>query len=138
MTAFEEFNLRYPEFLSPPAGQTPVTEEQIEYWLVEAESYLYEPVWGSSYRKACLAWAATMLSAMLRRKMNGPAVGEPGPVSSVSVGGESTSYLGNGRFADATYTEQMLLLYPPYGPEFLALRNAAIAPIHRTNAWSEG
>ena len=135
MTLYEEFVLRYPEFLNPPPSdppQPPATQAQIEYWLGEAEDYLCPDSWGVNFRRAVLAWAATKLASVLRQGMNGPAAGEGGPVSSASVGGESVGYQANSRFGRGSAAEDWYLLYPPYGLEYLALRDSTMSGVQAT------
>jgi hypothetical protein len=132
VTLAEEFVLRYPEFLAPPVGQPAATGAQIDYWLAEAEAWLDPRAWGGNYRRACLAWAAVMLAGQIRRRLNGPATGESGPVTGASVGGESVSYGFNSRFSAGTYPDQWFLLYPPYGPEYLMLRDSTMSGVEAT------
>ena len=135
MTLYDEFLLRYPEFLNPPATEPPTPpaeEEAIHYWLREAEAFLDPAGWGRNFRRACLAWAAAMISSRLRQGQNGPASGEAGPVVSAGVGGESVGYGLNGRFGTGSFGDQWFLLNPPYGPEFLALRDMTFSGVRET------
>lgn len=133
MTEHEEFALRYPEFRDPPPDQAAAGPELVDYWLNEARRFLCKSAWGDNYRRAVLAWTATNLAAHIRRAMNGPANGEAGPVTAAAVGGESVAYGYNNRFADSAYADQWFLLYPPYGPEYLALRDATLPGVQATN-----
>lgn len=136
MTLLEEFNLRYQEFMNPPPGQTPATAEQIEYWLAEAEDFLCPARWGKNYRRAVLAWAAAHLAAALKQGLNGPSAGESGPVTSASVGGESVSYGSNSKFGTGTAIDDWMLLYPPYGPEYLMLRDSTMSGVQTTRTFA--
>lgn len=136
MTLLEEFKLRYPEFITVPPGQIPATDEQIEYWLADAESFLCPARWGVNYRRAVLAYAAAHLAAMLKQGLNGPSAGESGPVSSASVGGESVSYATNSKFGSGSSTDDWMWLYPPYGPEYLMLRDSTMSGVETTRTFA--
>lgn len=136
MTLLEEFKIRYPEFLVPPPGQTPATDEQIEYWIAEAEDFLCPARWGKNYRRAVLAWAAAHLAQSLKQGLNGPSAGESGPVTSASVGGESVSYGSNSKFGTGTAADDWMLLYPPYGPEYLMLRDSTMSGVQTTRTFA--
>ena len=136
MTLQEEFTIRYPEFLAPPPGQPPATEAQIEYWLAEAEDFLCPARWGKNYRRAVLAWAAAHLAASLKQALNGPSAGESGPVTGASVGGESVSYGFNSRFGQKGAVDDWMLLYPPYGPEYLMLRDSTMSGVETTRTFA--
>jgi hypothetical protein len=136
MTLLEEFSLRYPEFSTPPPGQLPATGQQVEYWIAQAELFLCPSRWGATYRPAVLAWAATHLAASLRQALNGPVTGESGPVASASVGGESVSYSTGQRYGRRSAAEDWMLLYPPYGPEYLALRDSTLSGVESTRTFA--
>lgn len=106
MTLAEEFDLRYPEFLLPPPGQTAATAPQIAYWLAEAEAFLCPERLGANYRPAVLAWAAAQVARALKQVLNGAAVGESGPVASAAVGGESVSYSSNSKYGTGTAADR--------------------------------
>lgn len=132
MTLLEEFNLRYPEFLVNPPVSTEdnpipeIPEEVVQYWIDWAEDFLCPGQWGSNYRAAILALAAVRVSAWLQGQINGPGTaGVMGPVASASVGGESVGYGVRGR-TNISFTEEWLKNYPPYGDEYLFLRNSSI------------
>lgn len=136
MTFLEEFKMRYPEFVNVPPGQTPATDPQIEYWIAQAELFLCPARWGLNYRPAVLAWAAAHLAAMLKQAMNGPSAGEAGPVTSAAVGGESVSYAANSKFGSGSSADDWMWLYPPYGPEYLALRDSTISGVETTHTFA--
>lgn len=129
MTLLEEFNLRYSEFQNPPVSEPPippVTDEQIQYWLDWASSWLCPNAWGLNYRSAVLALAAVRISEWLWGQMNGPGTaGVMGPVAGASVGGESVSYGTRGR-TSVHFTDEWFLSFPPYGNEYLFLRDSSI------------
>lgn len=133
MTLVDEFAIRYPEFDNPPPGQTSATEAQIEYWIAEAERFLTDRRWRENRRAAILAWAAAHVARALKQGLNGPAAGESGPVASASVGGESVSYFRNTGFGTGSSTDDWMLLYPPYGPEYLMLRDGTLSGVEATS-----
>lgn len=136
MTLLEEFKIRFPEFLNPPPGQTAATEDQIIYWIEQAELFLCPSAWGKFYRMAVLTLAAAYLSMMLKQSMNGPASGESGPVASASVGGESVSYGINSKFGAGTSTDDWMWLVPPYGPAYLMLRDSVMSGVEMTRTFA--
>lgn len=130
MTPLEEFNLRYPEFLvNPPVTEPPLPQlpqETVEYWLNWAADFLCPNQWGLNYRSAVLALAAVRISEWLWGQMNGPgSAGVMGPVASASVGGESVGYGTRGKTA-VRFTDEWFLSFPPYGAEYLFLRDSTI------------
>lgn len=136
MTLVEEFNIRYPEMLAPPPGQPPATDAQIEYWISDAESFLCPVRWGLNYRRAVLAYAAAHLAQSLKQALNGPSAGESGPVTSASVGGESVSYGSNSKFGQGSAVDDWMLLFPPYGPEYLMLRDSTMSGVEATRTFA--
>lgn len=136
MTLLEEFMLRYPEFASPPPGQVPATEPQIEYWIAQAELFLCPARWGKNYRAAVLSWAAAHLAQTLKQGLNGPSAGEAGPVTAASVGGESVSYGSNSKFGQGSATDDWMWLFPPYGPEYLMLRDSTMSGVETTRTFA--
>lgn len=129
MALLEEFNFRWPNFKTPPVTEPPTpaaTDEQIQYWLDWAENYLCPNQWGLNYREAVLLLAAVMLSSQIRAQQDGAiGTGVMGPVASASVGGESVSYGTRGR-TNVRFSDEWFLGYPPYGPEYLFLRDSTI------------
>lgn len=129
MTLLEEFNLRYPEFQNPPVSEPPIppaTDEQIQYWIDWADGFLCPNQWGLNFRSAVLALAAVRLSEWLWGQMNGPGTaGVMGSVAAASVGGESVSYGTRGQ-TNVRFSDEWLLSYPPYGSEYLFLRDSSI------------
>lgn len=130
MDLLDEFNLRYPEFLLDPAVTEPplpeLPEETAIYWLNWANDALCPNQWGMNFRSAVLALAAVRISEWLWGRMNGPgSAAVMGPVASAAVGGESVGYGARGKTA-TRFTEEWLLSYPPYGGEYLLLREATI------------
>lgn len=129
MTLLKEFNTRWPQFKNPPVTEPPTpaaTDRQIQYWLTWAENWLCPKAWGRSYREATLLLAAVMLASQIKAQQDGPVgAGVMGPVASASVGGESVGYGNRGKTA-VRFSDEWFLMFPPYGPEYLWLRDSTI------------
>lgn len=136
-TLLRKFKLRYPVFVNPPVTEPPTpaaTDCQIKYWLGDALNDLDPADWGACYEKAVLVYAAFNLAKSLAEMQNGPLGGVAGMVASASVGGESVSYTSNSRFGQGTISDDIYLLYPPYGPDFMALRDSIIPGARLTSS----
>lgn len=135
MALYDEFIIRYPEFLDPPVSDPPtppVTPEQIQYWLDWAAEFLCPNAWGNAYKDAVMALAGVMLSDWVKSQMNGPgSASASGPVTSASVGGESVGYGFYNRNA-VRYTDEWFLLHQPYGGFYLFLRDSSISGMTHT------
>lgn len=131
MTPLEEFKTRYGEFVNPPATDPPtpaVPDDTIQYWIDDAVAYLgpNRALWGGCFDRAVLTYAAFNLAKAVGTMQDGPAGGVLGPVASASVGGESVSYANQSRFGQGTSSDDRYLMYPPYGPDFMKLRDEII------------
>lgn len=77
--------------------------------------------------------AAVKLSETTFTSMNpaGSTSATMGPVASASVGGESVSYGNRGR-TNVSAVDEWMLMYPPFGQAFLALRDSSISGVAET------
>ncbi len=136
MAILKEFNLRYPGFQNPPLTEPPTpsyTDAQIRNFLEWSEEYLCPNAWGSNFREAVMLLTAVKLSELTFGALNPPGSTSAtmGAVASASVGGESVSYGYRGRNNVRSFDE-WLLMYPPYGQSFLALRDSSMAGVAET------
>jgi hypothetical protein len=97
-----------------------------------AEEYLCPNTWGSNLREAVMLLCAVKLSEITFANMNPQGTSATmGAVASASVGGESVSYGSRGR-SNVRAFDEWLLMYPPFGQAFLALRDGSISGVAET------
>lgn len=121
-----EFRIRYPEFQQEMPTRAKATKTQIVYWIGKADEYLSPDSWPDGSRpEAVLRYAAFLLAMSL----SGARGGSNGPVASASVGGQSVSYQTNNKYGQGTNHDDLLLMYPPYGPAYAAWRDQCMAEV---------
>lgn len=125
-----EFKRRFFELATPPDDVAMTPEEWddvIQTRLDDAVEWLDPAEWNGAYRRAVFLYAAFQLAKSLAAIADGPISGVSGPTTSASVGGESVGYANNSRFGQGTTSDDEYLKYPPYGTEYMALRDTVIS-----------